>query len=73
MRVGVLKNSNRAQLTGQELVANATPDQLDAATNQGGAVADDVDDIDSDATLTIDDIIEDAEGQGDEDQSADVG
>ncbi|SVB13653.1 uncharacterized protein METZ01_LOCUS166507, partial [marine metagenome] len=40
---------------------------------QGGAVAGDVDDIDSDATLTIDDIIEDVEGQEDEDQSADVG
>ena len=33
----------------------------------------DVDDIDSDATLTIDDNIEDVEGQEDEDQSADVG
>ena len=54
-------------------VANATPDQLDAATNQGGAVADDVDDIDSDATLTVDDNIEDVEGQEDEDQSTDVG
>ena len=37
-------------------------------TEQGGAVAGDVDDIDSDATLNIDDIIEDAEEQGDEDQ-----
>ena len=46
---------------------------LDAVTEQGGAVADDGDDIDSDATLTIDDIIEDAEGQGDEDQSGGVG
>ena len=41
---------------------------FDAVTEQGGAVADDGDDIDSDATLTIDDIIEDAEEQGDEDQ-----
>ena len=46
---------------------------FDAVTEQGGAVADDVDDIDSDATLTIDDNIEDVEGQEDEDQSADVG
>ena len=46
---------------------------FDAVTEQGGAVADDGDDIDSDATLTIDDIIEDAEGQGDEDQSGGVG
>ena len=41
---------------------------FDAVTEQGGAVADDVDDIDSDATLNIDDIIEDAEEQLDEDQ-----
>ena len=53
--------------------AAAVSSALDAAIEQGGAVADDVDEIDSDATLTIDDIIEDAEGQADEDQSADVG
>ena len=46
---------------------------LDAETEQGGAVAGDVDDIDSDATLTVDDNIEDVEGQEDEDQSTDVG
>jgi len=53
--------------------AAAVSSALDAATEQGGAVADNVDEIDSDATLTIDSIIEDAEGQADEDQSADVG
>ena len=51
----------------------AVSSALDAATEQGGAVADNVDEIDSDATLTIDSIIEDAEGPADEDQSVDVG
>lgn len=48
----------------------AVSSALDAATEQGGAVADDADDIDSDATLTIGGIIEDAEGPADEAESA---
>ena len=44
-----------------------------AGVRVGETFGRDVDDIDSDATLYIDDIIEDAEEQGDEDQSADVG
>ena len=55
------------------LILLAIGSVFDAVTEQGGAVADDVGDIDSDATLNIDDIIEDAEGQGDEEQSTDVG
>ena len=51
--------------------AAAVGSALDAATEQGGAVADDVDDID--ATLTIENIIEDAEGSADEAEPANVG